>query len=103
MAIGSCTSAAGSPASSKATERSESSKRWICRVAQEVWDSQNQVLIRPQLITQRFKLPGADKQGEVEVDVECQNRFTYLLEKDPKGDWKCACELIVAWELEIPA
>ncbi|GFZ45980.1 hypothetical protein JCM24511_03714 [Saitozyma sp. JCM 24511] len=42
------------------------------------------------LITQRFKLPGGDRQGEVEVDVECQNRFTYLLEKDAKGDWKCA-------------
>jgi hypothetical protein len=45
-----------------------------------------------QLIAQRFKLPGGDMQGEVEVDVVCQNGFTYLLEKDAKGDWKCACE-----------
>ncbi|OXM75869.1 hypothetical protein C364_06419 [Cryptococcus neoformans Bt63] len=40
------------------------------------------------VITQRFKLPAQNGNGEVEVDVECQNRFTYFLQKNSAGDWK---------------
>ncbi|KAL7422388.1 hypothetical protein Q5752_003034 [Cryptotrichosporon argae] len=40
-------------------------------------------------ITQRFELPAADGHGTVEVDVECQNRFTFLVEK-VNGEWKTA-------------
>lgn len=43
------------------------------------------------VITQRFKLPAQDGNDEVEVDVECQNRFTYFLQKNSAGDWKINC------------
>lgn len=45
------------------------------------------------LITQRFDLPAEHGDGTVEVDVECQNRFTFLVEK-VNGEWKAACECL---------
>lgn len=41
-----------------------------------------------QIITQRFKLPAQDGNGEVEVDVECNNRFVFFCLKNAEGEWK---------------
>ncbi|GAA5880172.1 hypothetical protein JCM8547_006578 [Rhodosporidiobolus lusitaniae] len=41
------------------------------------------------IITQRFE-SDAEGGGKCEVDVECQNRFVFFVEKQENGDWKAA-------------
>ena len=39
------------------------------------------------IITQRFVAP-CEKGGECSVDVECQCRLCFFVEKNAKGEWK---------------
>ncbi|BGP36147.1 hypothetical protein JCM10449v2_000045 [Rhodotorula kratochvilovae] len=56
----------------------------------------SQIGVPKTIINQRFTFPG-EQGGNVEVDVECLNRFVFICEMNVEGDWhatydKVSCE-----------